>query len=93
MPRTVDRQARRAEIVSAAAVAFAEQGVACTAVSDIVKAAGVAQGTFYLYFESKDDVVLAVAELFGDALIGAIEGAVAAPAAPRSKSSWRWAPR
>ena len=78
MPRTVDRQARRAEIVSAAAAEFAEQGVACTAVSDIVKAAGVAQGTFYLYFESKDDVVLAVAELFGDALIGLIDEAVAA---------------
>lgn len=79
MPRTVDRTARRAEIVSAAAAAFTEQGVACTTVSDIVKAAGVAQGTFYLYFASKDDVVLAVAELFGDALVGRIEGAVAAP--------------
>ncbi len=79
MPRTVDRQARRAEIVAAAAAAFTEQGVACTAVSDIVRAAGVAQGTFYLYFESKDDVVLAVAELFGGALVGRIEQAVAAP--------------
>ena len=28
------------------------------------RAAGIAQGTFYLYFESKDDVLLAVAEQF-----------------------------
>src|SRR5271157_4195624 len=60
MPRVVDRQARRAELVSAATTLFAQRGVANTAVSDIVKAAGVAQGTFYLYFDSKDDAVLAV---------------------------------
>jgi AcrR family transcriptional regulator len=79
MPRVVDREARRAEIVSAAAATFAEQGVAKTAVSDIVKAAGVAQGTFYLYFGSKDDVVLAVAERIGDTLVEGIAQAVAAP--------------
>ena len=62
MPRVVDREARRAELVSAAAAVFARRGVANTAVSDIVKAAGVAQGTFYLYFDSKDDAVLAVVD-------------------------------
>lgn len=82
MPRVADREARRAELVMAAANAFAQQGVANTAVSDIVKAAGVAQGTFYLYFESKDDVVLAVAERFGSAMIEGVERAVAAPAKP-----------
>jgi TetR/AcrR family fatty acid metabolism transcriptional regulator len=69
MPRIVDREARRTELVSAAATAFARRGVAGTAVSDIVKAAGVAQGTFYLYFESKDDIVLAVVERMADAII------------------------
>ena len=38
MARTLDREARRAEIVSAATAAFAERGIAHTAVSDIVKA-------------------------------------------------------
>lgn len=79
MPRVVDRDSRRAEIVSAAAATFAERGLAATAVSDIVRAAGVAQGTFYLYFTSKDDVVLAVAERLGDVMIERIESAVAAP--------------
>ncbi|MFZ0529832.1 MAG: TetR/AcrR family transcriptional regulator, partial [Propionicimonas sp.] len=60
----VDRAAKRAELAGAAARVFDERGVAGTAVSDIVRAAGVAQGTFYLYFDSKDDVVLAVAEQF-----------------------------
>ncbi len=78
MPRVVDREARRAELVSAASAVFAERGLAAATVSDIVAAAGVAQGTFYLYFGSKDDVVLAVAERFGDHMLKGIEQAVAA---------------
>ena len=76
MPRTVDRTARRAELISAAAGVFAERGVANTAVSDIVKAAGVAQGTFYLYFSSKDEAVLAVVEQIGAEMIAVMEAAV-----------------
>jgi len=79
MPRVHDREARRAELVSAAATVFAERGLDSATVGDIVKAAGVAQGTFYLYFDSKDDAVLAVAERFGDVMIEDIERAVAAP--------------
>jgi AcrR family transcriptional regulator len=82
MPRVIDRQARRAELVSAAATVFAERGVGSATVSDIVKVAGVAQGTFYLYFDSKDDAVLAVAERFGDAMLEGIERATAAPGSP-----------
>jgi len=77
MPRPrADRSARRAELISATASVFAERGVANTAVSDIVKAAGVAQGTFYLYFKTKDDVVLAVVEQMVGGMIAAIDAAV-----------------
>ena len=69
MPRVVDREARRAELVSAAGAVFAQRGVTNTAVSDIVRAAGVAQGTFYLYFGTKDDAVLAVVERMADAIL------------------------
>ena len=41
MPRVVDREARRADLVAAAAAVFAERGVAKSSVSDIVGAAGV----------------------------------------------------
>ena len=77
MARMVDKQARRAEIVRAATRVFAENGVAKTSVSDIVKAAGVAQGTFYLYFATKDDVVLAVVDQIADTMATSIESAVA----------------
>ncbi|MBN1628589.1 MAG: TetR/AcrR family transcriptional regulator [Thermoleophilia bacterium] len=54
--------------------------MANTSVSDIVKAAGVAQGTFYLYFDSKDAIVLAVVERFVDEMITVLEDVAAAPA-------------
>lgn len=80
MSRKVDRKARRDGLVSAAAQVFSERGVANTSVSDIVKAAGVAQGTFYLYFDSKDEIILAVVECFVDDMIVVLEKVVATPA-------------
>jgi AcrR family transcriptional regulator len=53
---------RRRELVDAALAAFATRGIAGTSVDDIVKTAGAAKGTFYLYFSTKDDAVTAVAE-------------------------------
>lgn len=47
---------RRAKIVKAAAKCFAADGYHATQVSDIIKRAGIARGTFYLYFKSKHDI-------------------------------------
>jgi len=56
-----DPQERRSELVDAAERLFLERGFESTAVSDIVKAVNVAQGTFYCYFKTKTDVLQAVA--------------------------------
>jgi AcrR family transcriptional regulator len=53
---------RRQELVDVTLALFGSRGVAVTSVDDIVRAAGVAKGTFYLYFATKDDIVNAVAE-------------------------------
>ena len=71
--RYVDRASRRNELIAAALQVFARKGVAGTAVSDIVKQASVAQGTFYLYFKSKDEVIDAVAEYITDRITESIE--------------------
>jgi AcrR family transcriptional regulator len=55
---------RRRDLLEAAAKVLAERGVASTTVSDITEAAGVAKGTFYLYFDSKDHVIAALRERF-----------------------------
>ncbi len=41
---------------------FEEKGFDSVAVDDIVRATGVAKGTFYLYFRSKADVVVTIIE-------------------------------
>lgn len=48
------KEARPQEIVEAAMEAFAEQGFAGTRIEDIAERSGVAKGTVYLYFETKD---------------------------------------
>lgn len=53
---------KKENIVHAAIQMFREKGIDKTTVSDIVKAAGIAQGTFYLYFPSKLALMPAIAE-------------------------------
>lgn len=53
---------RRAEMVTAAARLFAQQGFVRTSVAEIVSAVDVAKGLFYYYFTTKDDMVKAVVE-------------------------------
>lgn len=61
MPRiTKDPQIRRNELINAAEELILIHGYDQTSVSDIVKKVGVAQGTFYHYFKSKDDVINAI---------------------------------
>jgi AcrR family transcriptional regulator len=49
----VDKAERRQQILSNARDVFAKRGYHAAKIDDIVAAAGVARGTFYLYFEDK----------------------------------------
>lgn len=51
---------RREQILEVALKQFSDYGYHKTKVSDIVKAAGVAQGTFYWYFKSKETIALEI---------------------------------
>lgn len=68
------REERRAQLLDAAQQVFAAKGYHETKVSDIVAAAGVAQGTFYLYFDSKravfDALIRSCAQTFAAAVAG-----------------------
>lgn len=50
---TMGKAERRQQILNAAREVFAKRGYAQTTVDDIVAQAGVARGTFYLYFDDK----------------------------------------
>jgi AcrR family transcriptional regulator len=47
---------RRSEILAAATKVFGNKGFDATLMDEIAKAAGLAKGTLYLYFKSKDDI-------------------------------------
>lgn len=54
---------KKETIVQSAIQLFTEKGVEKTTISDIVKSAGIAQGTFYLYFPSKLALMPSIAEV------------------------------
>ncbi|MBJ8106476.1 MULTISPECIES: TetR family transcriptional regulator [Bacillus cereus group] len=64
---------KKEKIVYAAIDVFQEKGVEKTKISDIVKLAGIAQGTFYLYFPSKLSVMPAIAEVMVEKMILAVK--------------------
>jgi len=77
------KEARRREILAAAQRCFSRNGFHTTTTADIVREAGVSQGTFYLYFKTKDDVIAALAddESQSDAMINAMAAAESDPVA------------
>ncbi|TQR28806.1 TetR/AcrR family transcriptional regulator [Lysinibacillus sphaericus] len=64
------------KIIQAAIEVFREKGIEKTKVSDIVKAAGIAQGTFYLYFPSRLSVMPAIAKVMVEKIIAAINDGI-----------------
>jgi len=68
------RDARRQQILDAARTCFSRDGFHATTTADIVRESGVSQGTFYLYFPAKDDIIVALADdrHQGEALINAL---------------------
>jgi AcrR family transcriptional regulator len=54
------KEARPAELVSAALQLFVEKGYAGTRLDDVAARAGVSKGTLYLYFENKEELFKAV---------------------------------
>ncbi|GAK08556.1 TetR family transcriptional regulator [Geomicrobium sp. JCM 19038] len=63
---------KKDKIVQAAIEVFKEKGIERTKVSDIVKAAGIAQGTYYLYFPSKLAIMPAIADVLIEILVADI---------------------
>ncbi|WP_392551553.1 TetR/AcrR family transcriptional regulator [Orbus wheelerorum] len=57
---------RRAEILAVANNLFQSKGYSKTAVEEIVRQAGIAKGTFYYYFKSKEDILEALTKQLVD---------------------------
>jgi len=64
------------KILSGTMKALSRQGARKLSVSDICEASGVARGTFYRYFTSKDDVLAALAHHYQDGVAEAFVKAI-----------------
>lgn len=53
-PAAAGREARRSAILDAAIEVFIERGFAAAKIDDVARAVGLAKGTVYLYFDSKE---------------------------------------
>jgi AcrR family transcriptional regulator len=56
------RETRRQRILDAALRCFSRDGFHNTTTGDIVRESGVSQGALYLYFNNKDDMIVALAD-------------------------------
>src|SRR6202521_5985536 len=73
------------QIIEAAVRVFARRGYYNSRVSDIAREAGIAAGTIYLYFKTKDDILVT---LFRDKMaefVGTLRKAIAGEADAASK--------
>jgi AcrR family transcriptional regulator len=76
------RDERRAEVLATARRLFAEKGYHATSIHDIIAAADIARGTFYLYFESKRAIFEELLDGFFATLAQEVKRIDTAPGAP-----------
>ncbi|GAB1438387.1 TetR/AcrR family transcriptional regulator [Providencia sp.] len=75
-PRTKPAEERLDELMNAAEKLFLSKGFINTTVSEIVLSADVAKGTFYHYFQSKNDIMEALRTRYMDWYLGHIQTAL-----------------
>ena len=57
VPRTQPADVRREQLLDAAELLLLQQGLRATTVADVAREAGVAKGTIYLYYASRDELL------------------------------------
>jgi len=75
-PRTKPPAIRREELMDAAEHLFLAQGIAATSIDAIVARADVAKGTFYLHFQSKEQLLAALQQRFIDDFCSDLQAAI-----------------
>jgi AcrR family transcriptional regulator len=76
---------RTREILAATRRLMEQQGVDALTMEEIAQAAGVAKGTLYLYFQSKDELIQALLSQVGEAIARDLEAILARPEPPPAK--------
>jgi len=76
---------KRRRIIEAAIKVFAKKGFYNSKVSEIARAAHVADGTIYLYFQNKDDILISLFEEVMQNVLDRVQAAVTQETNPARK--------
>lgn len=79
------KQNKREAILEAAVRTFAEKGYFASRMHDVARSAGVADGTLYLYFPSKESLLTAILEEYARAFVERAERDARRLASPREQ--------
>lgn len=70
------RQKMRARLIESALAVFAEKGIDASVIDDVISAAGVSRGTFYNYFRTNSELVIAIGEGLSNEIVALVEDEV-----------------
>ena len=62
-PRPDVSEERRSQIIESAIKVFAREGIANTRMEDVANESGLSKGLLYWYFKSKDEIIMAIADI------------------------------
>ncbi|HKI13685.1 MAG TPA: TetR/AcrR family transcriptional regulator [Roseiarcus sp.] len=81
-----ERRARmRSKLVESALLVFAEKGVDASVIEDVIAAAGVSRGTFYNYFRTNAELLVAAIQALGNEVVDLVESRVKAFPSPAAR--------
>ncbi len=81
-----ERRARmRRKLVESALLVFAEKGVDASVIEDVIAAAGVSRGTFYNYFRTNAELLVAAIRALGNEVVELVESRVKAVPSPAAR--------
>lgn len=76
MRKTKEAQERRNEILDVAEALFNEQGYDATSTNDILKKIGIARGTLYYHFESKEAIMDGIIDRYNRKVVAGVQSIV-----------------
>lgn len=85
MPGDTSSQSKRGELLEIAGRLFYRQGFGATGVKQIIEEAGIAKGTFYTHFKSKEELGVAWLQARHRQWMGWLEEALGEAETPRGK--------
>ncbi|MBN2415974.1 TetR/AcrR family transcriptional regulator [bacterium] len=87
MPKIIDKDQKRRDILGAAVTVFSRKGTAAARIADIAAEAGIGKGTVYEYFSSKEEIFQACFGFFMDEINAVVLQRIYAVADPLEKFS------